>query len=427
MRHQRGHLLLRIFFTYLLTALLILGAVAFLFFSFRPEKKLPLVLEKNLGTYLTMLQERIKAEPTPEGIAKVKSELGLNVRTEPLAKIADEQGLPSFEEIDSQESELNQNLQFGRYKGFFFVTNRQLLPKTIWFIPIDSLPERFRFTFVGIAIVLISILIMSFLTIRWMMSPIKTLLQGVDHLTNGNLKFRIESGCRNEFEVISAAFNRMASRLENMISAKERLLRDVSHELRSPLTRINVATDLLENEKMKEQIKSDVKKMDQLIKEVLETYRIHDESFRIQLNEINIKEFFAHIISDYQDGPCKTELLNPIPDDLNWKIDPFHFERVIRNLIENAIKYSGSNKVLLQVTQKNTHLEISVIDKGKGISESDQSHIFEPFYRVDQARNPNREGYGLGLAICKAIIDAHSGSINVVSQTGVGTTVTILL
>jgi signal transduction histidine kinase len=425
MKSRRGHLLFRIFFTYLLTALLILSVVGLLFFSLHSDRKLPQILENNFNAYLQMLHYRIHNDSSPDSLVKIKMELGLMVRTDQQAELANKEGLPSFDEIFKQDDGHFSNIQFGRYRGFFFATNPQLQPRTIWFLPVNRLPERFRFTFLSIAIVLVSILAMSFLTIRWMMSPIKALLEGVENIARGNLKFRIETDCKNEFEVISAAFNRMASRLEDMINAKERLLRDVSHELRSPLTRINVASSLLENDKLKDQIKSDVKKMDQLINEVLETYRIRDESFRIQLSEINLKEFFELIVNDYQDDPIRVELNQPIPATLKWNIDPLHFERVIRNLIENAIKYSEANKVTLQIRQLDNHLEIQVIDKGRGITELELAHIFEPFYRVDAARTPDRNGYGLGLAICKAIIEAHKGSIKVSSTTGIGTTFTI--
>jgi signal transduction histidine kinase len=427
MKARKGHLLVRVFLTYLLTAFLMLTVVGLLFFSFHSDRKVPVILENNFKAYLQMLHQRLQVDSSSENLQQISDELGILVRTETEDIAADRLGVPSFAEVEKQNEKHFSNIQFGRYHGYFFASDPTQLPRVFWLFPVKNLPERFRFTFFSIATVLISILAMSFLTIRWMMSPVKTLLEGVEHISQGNLKFRIQTNGQNEFELISTAFNRMAMRLEDMIHSKETLLRDVSHELRSPLTRINVATSLLTSDKLKDQIKSDVKKMDQLIQEVLETYRIRDESFRIQTHPINLKEFFESILNDYQAGPATAHLATEIPKDLSWNFDPFHFERVIRNLIENAIKYSGANKVTIKIQVKETCLAIKIGDKGRGISEHDLSHIFEPFYRVDKTRTPSNEGYGLGLVICKAIIEAHKGKITVTSELGQGTEFTIEL
>lgn len=421
MSHRRGHLLLRIFLTYLITAILTLGSVAILFFSFRTPHDIPDAVEKNLSAYLEMLQQRLENDPTPNGVQNLKTDLGLLVRTHQNAEVADAQGLPTFEDVKADSGAKSSALVFGRIHQHVYAYKPNANLQAIWFFPLEQLPRGLRVPFATVAAVLLTILAISFMTIRMIMSPIKVLLDGVGQLSQGNLSYRIQSKYRSEFQTIALAFNRMAERLENLIATKERLLRDVSHELRSPLTRINVASDLLEDSSLRKQIKSDVKKMDQMLFDLLESYRIRDGATKLKPAEVNLREFFESIVSDYQSTPNSISLSLGSRVELGI-FDPFQMERVIRNLIENALKYSSSlgEIIKVEVEEVNNSLILKVRDQGQGISPEDLASIFDPFFRSDKARSPENGGFGLGLSICKAIVEAHGGTITASSQLGKG-------
>ncbi len=428
MSQSRGHLLLRIFLTYLMTAASILGSVAVLFFSFQSPHELPATVEKNLAAYLGMLQERLESNPTRAGLEAIKNDLGLLVRTDQNAASADQLGLPSFAEIEADSAVKTSSVAFGRVRKFVYAFMPQAKLRAVWFIPLEQLPRRLRVPFATVAAVLLTILAISFMTIRMIMSPIKVLLEGVAQLSKGNLNYRIHSAYRSEFQVIAQAFNRMADQLEKLIATKERLLRDVSHELRSPLTRINVASDLLENPILKNQIKSDVKKMDQMLFDLLESYRIRDGATKLKLAQVNLREFFESIVSDYRSSTIPISF--SIGENIDhWVFDPFQIERVVRNLIENAIKYANASvePIRLEIEKSDESLVLKVIDQGQGISQNELSSIFDPFYRSDRARSHEAGGFGLGLSICKAIVEAHGGSIAALSQLTKGSAFTISL
>lgn len=430
MKKPRGHLLVRIFFTYLLTAILVVATVGLLFFSIHPQRQMPKIIERNIAAYLEMFETKLKQNPSPEGIQSLYDTYGVFLRSDINKAQADQLGLPTFEEIQNDSKHHHDLIYIGRVRNYVYGMLKNKDPQTGWFMSIHHLPEGFRFPFVGIAAIFMTILALSFLTIRMIMSPIKVLLKGVDELSKGNLQYRIHTKHRNEFQVLAMGFNQMAERLEKMITTKERLLRDVSHELRSPLTRINVATDLIENQRMRDQIKNDVKKMDQMLQDLLESYRIRDGATKLKKYDVPVSDLISSIICDYQSSKSKVTLTNKI-GPLKWSLDPFQIERTLRNLIENSIKYSRPETQPIEIIlEKNdSRLQIIVQDEGLGISQIDLPHIFEPFYRSELARTPTADanGFGLGLSICKAIVEAHGGTITVFSEPNKGSRFTIEL
>ncbi|WP_374028738.1 ATP-binding protein [Bdellovibrio bacteriovorus] len=421
MKHRvKKKLLLRIFLTFLMTAVLITGGVFLLAHSLSPEKALSGVAEKNIVFYLSGLQQKLNASLSEEGIEELYKDLHVYARVEGFEDLANRQGLPSFAEIEKEDSHKSDKVSLGRKKGYFFAELKGASPKTVWFISAKEFPRGFAFPFAAIAGFIFFILIMSFLTIRWMMSPIKVLLTGVAKISAGDLKYRVKTRQGGEFQIISEAFNRMADGLEKMVRSKEQLLRDVSHELRSPLTRVGVAVDLMSDEKLKTSIKEDLRKMEEMVSEILESYRLREGEASLKKVEVTWSELLAGIVSDYQE--VSPNVLLKLETDGKAFIDPMQIERVLRNLIENAIKYAKENsqEITVTLTKHKDQWCVKVKDDGKGIAEKDLPHIFEPFYRADAARSPGKSGFGLGLAIAKSIVEAHGGRISVQSKLGQG-------
>ncbi|MEZ4689531.1 MAG: HAMP domain-containing sensor histidine kinase [Ignavibacteria bacterium] len=213
----------------------------------------------------------------------------------------------------------------------------------------------------------------------------------------------------------------MSVNISGMLKAKETLLIDVSHELRSPLTRIKLANEFVEEEKIKKNIREDVIEMESMISGMLETYRAENTGRKPDLKKTDIVLLLKNVISKFsydkihfQSKFDKRELL----------IDPEKIEIALRNIIDNAVKYSEGKPVEISISgnEKNKNeTVIAVKDHGRGIEQEEIYKIFEPFYRVDKSRDKKISGYGLGLSIVRKILDLHKAKTEIYSKPGEGT------
>lgn len=428
MKRRGMKLLIRIFLTFFLTALIILGGLAFLAHSLRPEHSLSPMAEQNAVFYLTALHQKLGTAPTEESIANIYKDLHIYARVQGFENLADQQGLPMFSDVAKEDEHFSDKVILGKYRNYFFAELRSASPRVVWMISAKEIPRGLAFPFIGIAGFILLILAMSFMTIRWIMSPVKVILQGVHKISMGDLKYRIKTRRRSgEFEMIGNTFNRMADGLEKMVASKEQLLRDVSHELRSPLTRVGVAVDLMGDEKLKVSIKEDLRKMEELVSEILESYRLKEGAASLRKSPTQMKELLEIVVADYKDAAPGVQLAEVA--DVTLQVDAMQIERVLRNLVENALKYArpDSKPVVVSLTKAREEYVITVVDHGAGIDPKDLPHIFEPFYRADAARSPGKSGFGLGLAIAKSIVEAHDGELSAESTLGQGSCFTIRL
>lgn len=413
MNKPRPKLLFRIFLTYLITTGIIIGVFAGLQHSFRPPKVIPKSLEKNIILYLESLEAKFLDTPSKETLKSIQDEYGVGYRSPHTKNWSDELGIPPERALHEDNDFTGESLRLGRNRGNFYAAVGEAPNLRIWFFPLDSLPRGFRFPFALIAGAIAIILSFSFLTIRWMMAPLNVLLKGTSEISKGNLKYRIPEHRKNEFGQIASGFNKMAEQIENMLKQKESLLMNVSHELRSPLTRIQVAASLITDNKLSEQIKSDVSSMDQMLSQVLNAYRLREGKIAIEKSRIELLSFLEQIATDYESSKIKINL--DVPPTLTLFADAHQIAQVIRNLIENSIKYNTRplTEIAIQAHPQADQVEFCMTDNGPGIDPSHLNHVFDPFYQANQARTPGASGFGLGLSICKSIIEAHQGWIKI--------------
>jgi signal transduction histidine kinase len=210
----------------------------------------------------------------------------------------------------------------------------------------------------------------------------------------------------------------MSEKISDSIKAKQQLLIDVSHELRSPLTRIKLG---LEVDSSKDKIIEDVHEMEKMVSSLLENYRADATLADLKVERVNAAELLEDILDEYQ--PDRIKFTKPA-DELYIQGDPDKLQMVFRNLIDNAMKYSGG-VVEVGIKEQSGCVWITVKDNGVGISAEDLRYIYEPFYRADRSRSRKTGGFGLGLSICKKIVEAHKGEINISSRLNEGTEVTL--
>jgi signal transduction histidine kinase len=257
--------------------------------------------------------------------------------------------------------------------------------------------------------------------------PLRALQEGVQRLSAGDLDVVLENRTRDEFGTLTAAFNRMVARVKEMVTARDQLLMDVSHELRSPLTRLKVALALLPDSNKKEQAERDTVEMETLIAGLLEFERLRDPRALAATREdlVGLLRDASRSYEDVSPGVSFTADPPVIP----LTLDANGIRTVLRNLLDNATKYSlpDSRPVEVAVRLQDAAAVITVRDDGPGIPESDRGLLFEPFFRVDRSRSRRTGGYGLGLGLCKRIVEAHGGRIEVLANPGRGATFRVWL
>jgi signal transduction histidine kinase len=255
---------------------------------------------------------------------------------------------------------------------------------------------------------------------RRLLRPVRLLDDGVTRLSTGDLNVAVPVVTRDEFGALTDAFNKMVGRVKQMIQARDQLLLDVSHELRSPLTRLKVALALLPDDENRAGMVGDLHEMEAMISELLELERMR-EGRGLRCERQDLVPVLRELAEAYNSGPPGVCLLTS-PRASMLDFDREKIRTVLRNLLENARKYSlpDSCPVEIEITEQATTIVVRVRDDGPGIPETDLPNVFEPFYRVDRSRSRKTGGYGLGLSICKRIMEAHGGGIAVTNNPGRG-------
>jgi signal transduction histidine kinase len=256
-----------------------------------------------------------------------------------------------------------------------------------------------------------------------LLRPLRDLNDGVTRLGDGDLAVKVPQTTRDEFGTLTDAFNRMAARVREMIVTRDQLLIDVSHELRSPLTRMKVALELMPDNGQKARLAADVAEMERMISGLLELERLRAGK-GVTLVRQDIVPIVREVVACYESRAPGVELALDGVSEVVLDVDAEQLRTVMRNLLENAVKYSlpDSRAIRVSVSRENGGAMVRVADDGVGIPVEDAERIFEPFFRVDRSRSKESGGYGLGLSICKRVMEAHGGSVALERRNGRGST-----
>ena len=271
--------------------------------------------------------------------------------------------------------------------------------------------------------VLGGILIGLYLVIRRLFVPIKMISQQVDKIGKGVFDHPIETRGSDELSVLANGINAMSIQIKSMLDGKAGLLLAISHELRSPMTRMRVNLELLDESSVRNALIDDVKEMEHLVSSILESEKLSAGHVPLNRKTCQLVELIEMVIKQHFAGK-KIELnLSPV----EGFVDEVRFKLLVKNILDNALHYSNNNASGIEVKLSTLSGEIvlSIRDYGSGISAENLVHITEPFYRTDTARQRSTGGYGLGLYLCKQIAQAHGGRMQIESEVNVGTTVNI--
>jgi len=297
------------------------------------------------------------------------------------------------------------------------------------------LPRSVRFS-----IPLVISFVLCWLLAKTLSRPLDNMQATAAKLGEGNLSARVEKADKRNDELGSLArsFNKMAEKLELSLGAQQRLLADVSHELRSPMTRLQLALGLAQKNatspdelaKHLARCEKEVTRLDEMVADVLSLSRLENTMQPLHLEKIDIAAVLSILVQDAQFLADEKAIIieaSKVPVTI-MEADSQLLASAIGNILTNAVKYSDRHSTIkLGFEQASQTLTLTISDTGPGVPEAALSQLFKPFYRVAEARDRKTGGTGLGLAIAKQAIMAHKGSISAHNNLDKGLTVTIEL
>jgi len=265
----------------------------------------------------------------------------------------------------------------------------------------------------------IIILFASLLFVRRLTGPLANLSHAAATLGQGmEFKPLPENGPR-ELVTLTQSFNRMVAQITELMENQTTLLAGISHDLRTPITRIRLALELLHDDvdaSLKNRLIQDLDEMNQLITHSLELARGQGMKER---EEIGLQEFIDGIISNYRDA--KPKIIWAHSHCCMCTVDVLALRRIMTNLIDNALRYGGSKPVEVQCDCYEDKVVLRVLDRGEGISSDQQEAVFRPFHRLENSRSRATGGSGLGLAIAKQLSDSNNWQIQLLPRVDGGT------
>jgi len=395
-----------------------LGMIAILvlmvagFFAFVVFPNVSLSSENAVKEYTRLLAASSPSLAAAKNISKVAH---VQVRYQgPGGDWTTSDALPSIEQV--REGKVNSS--FGHH---FYL---EKAPQGGTYLVVWNLADQMHATHVKLLwmllVLIVFVVLAAYWIQRWHLRPVRLLSDGMGRISRGDLDVALSVSGQDEFAMLTAGFNDMVSRVKQMILARDQLLLDVSHELRSPLTRMKVALALLPDDGDKADIDSDLKEMEEMIAELLELERLRTPN-GLSREEQDLIPILREVARSFDERPPGINVISSC-ESILVNIDGEKIRTVFRNLLENAFKYSlpDSRPVDLSAQQSDHTVIVRVRDDGVGIPEAQRSAVFEPFFRVDPSRSKKTGGYGLGLSICKRITEAHGGTIQVENHSGRG-------
>lgn len=282
--------------------------------------------------------------------------------------------------------------------------------------------------------------LMSLLLARYLAAPLGHLSRASRQFATGDLSVRVGAGLerrQDEFGQLARDMDEMARQLQQLQQANQRLLRDVSHELRSPLARLRVALEIARNKDRStvvdelNRIELESERLEKLVDEVLSLLRESSGTRELNLSVFDLADLLKDLVEtvnyEIADGREPIELRAESP--LYLDADRELLWRVFENLLRNALIHSGEAGAIqvLACQIEGEQIKVIVSDAGPGIDETQIEHIFEPFFRIDEARDRNSGGHGLGLAIAASAVRRHDGRISASNRKEGGLEVCVLL
>ncbi len=288
------------------------------------------------------------------------------------------------------------------------------LPKKIFEWPVRLV--------VALLVLMVAVLFLTWIAVRWVTRPLSTLSQAAEALGKNIKSPPLDVKGPTEVKLATMAFNTMQERLVKFVSDRVRILSAVSHDLKTPITRLRLRLELLDDKKLSNEIKGDLDHMEKMVNTTLSFMRGTEKN---ELRKkVNLEALLESLQEDFR--------VLGMPFEIHGKVEKLLYiqlvsiRRCLTNLLENAYRY-GNGEVSVEIQDHKETVEIVIYSNGDSIPDKDLDKIFEPFYRLEESRNNKTGGTGLGLSIARNIAIEHGGSLRIENASKGGVSAYLIL
>ncbi len=248
----------------------------------------------------------------------------------------------------------------------------------------------------------IALIIIALIFLKNQTRPLVKLAKAAERFGKGDYVNDFRPSGAQEIRKAAYEFDRMAKRINRHLNQRSEMLSGISHDLRTPLTRLKLQLAMLSQKDLSKQMSKDIDEMEKMLNDYLQFAKTQSQETTV---EINLKNLFDEISSNFNNKDLKISNFQNIT--LNGR--PIALKRSFENIIQNGLTYG--KKVFVEVQKSSNRVLIITEDDGPGIPEDHYKNVFKPFFRLDKSRSLNKSGVGLGLAIVEDIINSHGGNI----------------
>ncbi len=253
----------------------------------------------------------------------------------------------------------------------------------------------------------------------WLIRPLARLASATQRIGQGRRPEPLAETGPAELATLAREFNRMGEQVEELLANRTTLLAGISHDLRTPLARIQLALGMLSEKPDRDLIDRmlrDVEGMNELIARCLEVSRDFAEQ---ESAELDLCDLLAEVVAEF--AHTGVDIRGRKGPDCHIHVRPLSLKRILANLIDNAVRYGGGTPVDIEYELGSDAIQIRVLDRGPGIPAAETEAVFRPFYRLEPSRSSRTGGSGLGLAIVRQLANANAWSVTLAERPGGGT------
>jgi signal transduction histidine kinase len=319
----------------------------------------------------------------------------------------------------------------GKNKDIFLFSRRQPIIETV-----NQFQRMILLSGLGAVLLAIGL---TWVLSRRMVVPLLNMKEASQVLSKGNFNVKVPVKGKDEIAQLGEAINQLAKDLHRLQSSRKEFLSSVSHELRTPLSYVKGYSQALDEGMLKTEndrkkyvkvIRQEADRLSRLVDDLFDLTQMDEGRLRLSKTQVNLDEIIRKMVHTAEpQAEAKNITLQYDVDTLpSIQGDYDRLAQVIFNLLNNAIHHTPrSGKIVVSAEEDDNQVKVVIQDTGSGIPEKELPYVWERFYRVDKSRARGLGGTGLGLAIVKQIVEGHKGSVNIESQEGVGTKVTVIL
>lgn len=312
------------------------------------------------------------------------------------------------ERFGAKGGEWGPMMRHGQQTGIAFVAQVRLKDNSL--VTFDSRQPQATVSWpyrllISIGLLLAAVVVVSLIAVRWVTRPLNVLADAADELGKNLNRPPLEEKGPLEVARAARAFNTMQSRLAGYIRDRMQVLAAMSHDLKTPITRLRLRAELLEDAQLRAKFTGDLQEMETMVASTLDFLRGMETGEAVK--PVDVMALVESLQADLVETGGKVEILGRASEPFPGR--PQALRRCFANLVENAVKYGNSATIV--VDDNADRLEMRIQDEGPGLPPDEVEKVFDPFYRVEGSRSRETGGTGLGLTIARSIAEAHGGRL----------------